>query len=67
MAPYDRELADRVLRRLGQSQNPAVREEAGRLFADRVANDFVTLRSLLRSPDGGTRGRAAGRILELTR
>jgi HEAT repeat protein len=67
VAPYDRELADQVLRRLGQSQNPAVREEAGRLFADRVANDFVTLRSLLRSPDGGTRARAAGRILELTR
>jgi HEAT repeat protein len=67
VAPYDRELADRTLRQLGQSDNPAVREEAGRMFADRVANDFATLRALLRSPDAGTSVRAAGRILELTR
>lgn len=67
LAPHDRELAESVLRRLGQSGNLAIREEAGRTLADRVANDFATLRRLLRSPDGGTSARAAGRILELTR
>ncbi len=67
VAPYDRELAESVLERLGQSENLAIREEAGRVLADRVANDFATLRKLLRSPDGGTSVHAAGRILELTR
>lgn len=67
VAPYDRELAESVLGRLGQSDNLAIREEAGRTLADRVANDFATLRRLLRSPDNGTSVRAAGRILELTR
>ena len=67
VAPYDRELAESVLRRLGQSDNPAIREEAARVLADDVANDFATLRRLLRSSDGGTTVRAADRILELTR
>jgi HEAT repeat protein len=67
MAPYDRELAQRVLDRLQRSENPAVREEAGRILTERVANDFATLRSLLRGGDKVTAVRAAGRILELTR
>jgi len=67
VAPFDRDLAENVLGRLGQSDNLAIREEAGRILADRVANDFATLRRLLRSPDGGTSVRAGGRILELTR
>lgn len=67
MAPYDRELAQRVLERLQRSENPAVREEAGRIFTERVAHDFASLRGLLRSPDRVTATRAASRILELTR
>ena len=67
LAPYDRELAERVLTRLRQSENPAVREEAGKVLAERVANDFATLRRLLRSGEPVTAVRAAARILELTR
>jgi HEAT repeat protein len=67
VAAHDRDLAEQVLTRLGQSDNLAVREEAARILADQVANDFATLRKLLRSPDDGTSVRAASRILELTR
>jgi hypothetical protein len=67
VAPYDRELAARVLTELLQSGNLAIREEAGRAVAERVANDFATLRRMLRSADAGTAVRAAARILELTR
>ena len=67
VAPYDRELAERTLTQLQQSGNLAIREEAGRAIVERVANDFGTLRRMLRSADPGTAVRAAGRILELTR
>lgn len=67
IAPYEPELAAEVLARLGQSDNPAVREEAGRAFVERLAADFATLRRYLRSADGQTSVRAAARILELTR
>jgi HEAT repeat protein len=67
VAPYDRQLAESVLSRLGQSGNLAIREEAGRTVAQQVANDFASLRRLLRSTDGRTSVSAAARILELTR
>jgi HEAT repeat protein len=67
IAPYDRELAESVLNRLSRSENLAIREEAGRTIAEKVANDFATLRRLLRSSDRRTSVRAGGRILELTR
>ncbi len=67
VAPYDHDLAERVLAELGQSGNLAIREEAGREMAGRVANDFAALRKMLRSSDGETAVRAAARILELTR
>jgi HEAT repeat protein len=67
IAPYDRELAESVLERLRQSENLAIREEAVRVLADKVANDFRTLRRLLRSGDATTIVAAADRILELTR
>jgi HEAT repeat protein len=67
IAPYDRELSAAVLQRLGQSGNLAIREEASRVLAERVASDFGTLRKLLRAPDALSAARAARRILELTR
>jgi len=67
IAPYDPQRAASVLGRLQQSENPAVREEAGRVLVERVASDFTILRRYLRSPDGLTSVRAAARILELTR
>ncbi|HEY0876061.1 MAG TPA: HEAT repeat domain-containing protein [Vicinamibacterales bacterium] len=67
VAPYDRQLAESVLDSLGRSGNLAIREEAGRTLAERVASDFATLRRLLHSSDGRTSVSAAARILELTR
>jgi HEAT repeat protein len=67
IAPYDRELAESVLERLRLSENLAIREEAVRVLADKVANDFRTLRRLLRTSDATTVVTAADRILELTR
>jgi HEAT repeat protein len=67
IAPYEPQTAAAVLERLQQSDNPAVREEAGRVFVQQVAGDFASLRRLLRSSDGVTAVRAAARILELTR
>jgi len=67
IAPYEPDLASEVLARLSQSDNPAVREEAGRTFVQRLAADFATLRKFLRSTDATTAVRAASRILELTR
>ena len=67
IAPYDRDLAESVLERLRQSENLAIREEAVRVLAEKVANDFRTLRRLLRSGDATTVVAAADRILELTR
>lgn len=67
LAPYDRDLARQVVDGLRQSENPAVREEAGRVITERIAADFATLRHLLRDRDPLTGVRAAGRILELTR
>lgn len=67
IAPYDRDLAESVLERLRQSENLAIREEAVRVLAGKVANDFRTLRRLLRSGDATTVVTAADRILQLTR
>lgn len=67
IAPYEPDVASEVLVRLSRSDNPAVREEAGRTFVQRLAADFGTLRKFLRSPDALTSVRAAARILELTR
>lgn len=67
LAPYDRELATETLRGLSSSENPAVREEAGRIYVGRVASDFAALRAQLRNREGLTAVRAAERILELTR
>jgi HEAT repeat protein len=67
LAPHDPVLAAQTLHGLAHSENPVVREEAERLFVARVSADFAGLRRALRSPDGVTSVRAAGRILELTR
>ncbi len=67
IAPYDHELASTLLQQLGRSDNPAIREEAGRTFVERVAGDFRSLRAYLRGRDAVTAVRAAARILELTR
>jgi HEAT repeat protein len=67
IAPYDPELAASVLERLSGSDNPAIREEAARVFVQRVAGDFPELRRYLRSSDPLAAVRAAARIIELTR
>lgn len=67
IAPYDPALAKAVLDDLMRSDNVALRESASTVLAERVAGDFATLRTMLRSGDVGVRARAAGRILELTR
>jgi HEAT repeat protein len=67
LAPYDPDLAKSVLDQLLTNDNLAVREEASRVLAERVAGDFATLRRLLHSSDAIVQVNAAGRILELTR
>lgn len=67
IAPYDAVLASQVLTGLASSGNLAVREEAQRIFVAHVSADFGGLRRALRSADGLTSARAAGRLLELTR
>lgn len=67
IAPYDLELARRTLEQLLIDANPAIRELAGKTMVERVANDFATLRRLIRSSDAMTQVAAAGRILELSR
>jgi hypothetical protein len=67
LAPYEPDVAAEVLARLGKSDNPAIREEAGRNYIRHLAADFASLRRFLRSPDVVTSVRAAARILELTR
>jgi HEAT repeat protein len=67
LAPYDNATAKAHLTALLEDPNPAVRQLAAMTMAKDVANDFATLRSLLRSSDGEARTRAAARILELTR
>lgn len=67
IAPYDPQLAASVLERLSGSDNPAIREEAARVFVQQLAGDFPELRRYLRSPDATTAVRAAARIVELTR
>lgn len=67
IAPYDQPLARRVLDDLLLHDNLAVRDAASGVMVDRVANDFVTLRLLLRSADLAVRVKAAARVLELTR
>ena len=67
IAPFDLDLARQALERLLIDTNPAIRELAGRVMVQRVANDFAGLRRLLRSPDTRTVVAAAGRVLELTR
>lgn len=67
VAPSDPQLAESVLARLGQSDNLAVREEAGRILAERVVSDIPTLRQQLRSQNTAEAVRAAARLLELIR
>ncbi len=67
IAPYDRELAASTLQSLLEDGNMAIREEAGRILSQNVANDFASLRRLLRSADRLSSVRAAARIVELTR
>jgi hypothetical protein len=67
IAPYDQALARAVLDALMHDENLGIREAASGVLVDRVAGDFATLRRLLRSGDDLTRGKAAARILELTR
>lgn len=67
IAPYDQPLAKSVLDALMRDSNVAIQEEASRIFVERVAADFATLRALMRSGTTAVRVKAAGRILELTR
>ena len=67
VAPYDAPLAAAVLSRLSKSENLAVREETGRVLAERVVSDLAELRRILRSQDVATALRAARRLLELVR
>jgi HEAT repeat protein len=67
VAAYDLDLARQSLEGLLTDENAAIRGLAGLAYIDRVATDFGTLRRFLRSPDGLTQVRAAGRVLELTR
>jgi HEAT repeat protein len=67
VAPHDPELAGKVLSRLAQSDNLAMREEAGQVLTERVVSDFAELRGMLRSQNASTAGRAARRLLELVR
>lgn len=67
IAPYDQALARSVLDALMRDDNIGIREAASGVFVERVASDFVTLRSLLRNGDIAVRIQAAARILELTR
>jgi hypothetical protein len=67
IAPFDPQAATATLERLGQSQNMTIREEAAKSYLRRLAADFASLRRYLRNPDVVIAGRAAARILELTR
>jgi HEAT repeat protein len=67
IAPFDQALARSVLDALMRDGNIAIQEEASRIFVERVAADFATLRALMRSATLAVRVKAAGRILELTR
>lgn len=67
IAPYDQPLARQVLEDLMRNDNLAVRDAASGVMVDRVANDFVALRSLLHGADVSVRVKAAARVLELTR
>lgn len=67
LAPYDNATAKAHLTALLDDPNPAIRQLAAMTMAKDVANDFATLRGLLRSNDAEARTRAAARILELTR
>ena len=67
IAPYDPQAATATLERLGQSGNMTIREEAAKVYLQRLASDFASLRRYLRNPDAVIGVRAASRILELTR
>jgi len=67
LAPYQPEAAKAVLDALSHDENPALREASSDVYLAKVASDFPSLRTFLRSTDGPSRVRAAARILELTR
>lgn len=67
IAPFDPQAATATLERLGQSPNMTIRQEAAKSYMQRLAADFASLRRYLRDPDAVIAGRAAARILELTR
>ena len=67
IAPYDPELARRVIDQGMADRNPAVREMATEALTEVVATDLRSLRHLLRLPDRLARARAAGSILALVR
>jgi HEAT repeat protein len=67
IAPHDPELARATLEPLLADPNPAERQAAQHAYVEITVGDFGVLRRFLRSDDPGTRVRAAGRILELTR
>ena len=66
LAPHDPALADAVLDRLQEDDNPAVREAAEEALASIPATDLATLRRLLRSGHGPTAVAAAARLMTLT-
>ncbi|MEZ5320408.1 MAG: hypothetical protein R2752_23610, partial [Vicinamibacterales bacterium] len=63
----DADRARDVLSDLAQSQNAAIREQAGQQLAAAVSHDLPALRQLLRSRDLMTQVQAARGVLELTR
>jgi len=67
IAPYDLETARAVLEELNSDGNLAIREEAARIFVEKVATDLTALRRYLHGPDGLIKARSANRILALTR
>ncbi|MEO8084980.1 MAG: HEAT repeat domain-containing protein, partial [Ardenticatenales bacterium] len=66
LIPFDPDLARTTLARLGQDQNPTIRDMANQASATALPADLTQLKGLLRQGDPG-RIPAAQRVLELTR
>jgi HEAT repeat protein len=67
IAPYDPDLASRVLDALSRDNNPVIRELAARAGPEIAAGNLTALRHLMRNADRTVRIRSADRVLSLTR
>lgn len=67
IAPYDPDLARRVIDELIRGDNLAIQQAASAALVTELAGDFATLRRLFRVSDPLTRVRASARVVELTR